>query len=196
VLEMIHAAGWPVWPLVAASVIALAIILERSWSLRARFVVPQGVLESAIAVAKGAGNPSDLETTPLGRILASGIRNSGGTAEHMKQAVEETGRAVAHDLSRYLTTLGTIASMSPYLGLFGTTVGMIEIFAAQAPGSSDPAQLAQGISIALYNTAFGLIVAIPSMIFYRHFRARIDSFLVDMEQKALHLVDTINSRKR
>jgi biopolymer transport protein ExbB len=126
-------------------------------------------------------------------VLGAGIRSREGTPEDMKQAVEEIGRAVAHDLSRNLTTLGSIASMAPYLGLFGTVVGMIEIFAAQSPTSgADPAQLAHGISVALYNTAFGLIVAIPSMVFYRHFRAQIDAYLVDMEQQALHLVDAIN----
>lgn len=192
-LDMVTAAGWPIWPMIAASVLALAIILERSVSLRPSVVAPAGVLDQAIACGRANGKLDELERTPLGRVLGAGIRNRDGSPEDMKRAVEETGRAVAHDLSRYLTTLGSIASMAPYLGLFGTVVGMIEIFAAQSPTSgADPAQLAHGISVALYNTAFGLIVAIPSMVFYRHFRAQIDAYLVDMEQQAIHLVDAIN----
>jgi len=192
VVDMVTAAGWPIWPMIAASVLALAIIIERLVSLRTKVVAPGGVLEQAIACGRTGNGLEALETSPLGRVLGAGIRNRHGSPEDMKQAVEETGRAVAHDLSRYLTTLGSIASMAPYLGLFGTVVGMIEIFASQSPtGGGDPAQLAQGISIALYNTAFGLIVAIPSMVFYRHFRAQIDAYLVDMEQQAIHLVDTI-----
>lgn len=188
---MVTAAGWPIWPMIAASILALAIIIERLFSLRSKMVAPSGVLEQAIKCGRTGQGLDALETSPLGRVLGAGIRNRSGSPEDMKQAVEETGRAVAHDLSRYLTTLGSIASMAPYLGLFGTVVGMIEIFAAQSPTGGDPAQLAQGISIALYNTAFGLIVAIPSMVFYRHFRAQIDAYLVDMEQQAIHLVDTI-----
>jgi len=193
VLEMVEAAGWPIWPMIVASVVALAIIFERLLALRASMVVPAGVLDQAIAAGRSGSGLEALEQSPLGRVLAAGIRNREGSPEHMKQAVEETGRAVAHDLSRFLTTLGSIASMAPYLGLFGTVVGMIEIFAAQSPTSAaDPAQLAHGISVALYNTAFGLIVAIPSMVFYRHFRALVDSYLVDMEQQAIRLVDAIN----
>lgn len=192
-LDMVTAAGWPIWPMIAASVLALAIIIERLVSLRASVVAPAGVLEQAVACVRSGNGLDALEKTPLGRVLGAGIRSRQGSPEDMKQAVEETGRAVAHDLSCYLTTLGSIASMAPYLGLFGTVIGMIEIFAAQSPTSgADPAQLAHGISVALYNTAFGLIVAIPSMVFYRHFRAQIDTYLVDMEQQALHLVDAIN----
>jgi biopolymer transport protein ExbB len=193
VLDIVTAAGWPIWPMIAASVLALAIIIERLVSLRPSIIAPTGVLEQAIDCGRSGKGLDALEATPLGRVLGAGIRSREGTPEDMKQAVEEIGRAVAHDLSRNLTTLGSIASMAPYLGLFGTVVGMIEIFAAQSPTSgADPAQLAHGISVALYNTAFGLIVAIPSMVFYRHFRAQIDAYLVDMEQQALHLVDAIN----
>src|SRR5215467_3560697 len=126
---------------------------------------------------------------PLGRILAAGLANVKAPRPVMKEAIEEVGRVVAHDLERFLTTLGTIAAMSPLLGLFGTVVGMIEIFGSQTASGSNPLQLAHGISVALYNTAFGLIVAIPSMIFYRHFRSTVDSFVVEMEQQAIKLVD-------
>jgi len=115
----------------------------------------------------------------------------------MKESIEEAGRAVAHDLGRYLTTLGTIASLSPLMGLFGTLVGMIEIFGASAPsGNSNPAQLAHGISVALYNAAFGILVAIPGIIFYRHFRAKVDELVVEMELQALKLVEIIHGERQ
>ena len=129
---------------------------------------------------------------PLARILAAGLKNHHASREVMKEAIEETGRAVAHELERFLTTLGTIAAMAPLLGLLGTVIGMIELFGATTPTGTNPQQLAHGISVALYNTAFGLVVAIPSMIFYRHFRAKVDALLVGMEQQAIHLVDVVH----
>ncbi len=114
----------------------------------------------------------------------------------MKESIEEAGRAVTHDLDRFLTTLGTIASISPLLGLFGTVVGMIEIFGSQTAVGNSPAILAHGISVALYNTAFGLIVAIPSMIFYRHFRAKVDSLTMEMEQQAIKLVEVVHGQRK
>jgi biopolymer transport protein ExbB len=114
----------------------------------------------------------------------------------MKEAIEEAGRAVAHELERFLTTLGTIATAAPLLGLFGTVIGMIEIFGSQSAAGSNPIQLAHGISVALYNTAFGLIVAIPSMIFYRHFRAKVDSLTLEMEQQAIKLVELAHGERK
>jgi biopolymer transport protein ExbB len=134
--------------------------------------------------------------SPLGRVLAAGLRNVNSSREVMKESIEETGRAVVHELERYLTTLGTIASISPLLGLFGTIVGMIDIFASQGTSGANPAQLAQGISIALYTTGLGLIIAIPSMIFWRHFRALIDSFVIDMEQQAVKLVEVAHGDRQ
>jgi len=135
--------------------------------------------------------------SPLGQVFAAGLKNIKSTREVMKESIEEAGRAVSHDLDRYLTTLGTIASMSPLLGLFGTVVGMIEIFGSNSPtGDSNPAQLAHGISVALYNTAFGILVAIPSMIFYRYFRAKVDSMVVEMELQALKLVETVHGERK
>ena len=124
-------------------------------------------------------------------IFASGLRHELAPREDMKEAMEETGRAVGHDLEKYLSALGTIASMAPLMGLFGTVVGMIEIFGAQAPAGTNPQQLAHGISVALYNTALGLVIAIPAMIAYRYFRSRVDSHLVEMEQQSLRLIDTL-----
>ena len=195
---IIQAAGWPIWPLLFASIIAVALIIERLVALRRNKVVPVGLLQRVIGeVRQAAGNRQELAKSleghsPLGRVLAAAVRNASATREVMKEAVEEAGRATTHELERYLTTLGTIASISPLMGLFGTVVGMIEIFGSQAPGGANPQQLAHGISIALYNTGFGLIIAIPSLIFWRHFRALVDSFVVDMEQQAVRLVEVMH----
>ena len=135
------------------------------------------------------------EGSPLGRLFATGLKNAQNSREIMKESIEECGRAVTQELDRFLTTLGTIASMAPLLGLFGTVVGMIEIFGAQTAGGTNPAQLAHGISIALYNTAFGLIVAIPAMAFYRHFRRKVESLVVDMEQQAIKLVEIVHGER-
>ncbi|TSA21776.1 MAG: MotA/TolQ/ExbB proton channel family protein [Betaproteobacteria bacterium] len=193
-IELIQAAGWPIWPLIIASVIALAIIFERAWSLRLERVLPTGLLQRSVDTLK-AGAPVTDDGSPLGRLLATGASMVGRSREVMKESLEETGRAVAHDLSRYLTTLGTIASVAPLLGLLGTVIGMVEIFGAQTPTGGNPAALAHGISVALYNTAFGLIVAIPSMIAYRHFRGQVESLLVEMEQQAVKLVEIIHGER-
>lgn len=200
-LALIEAAGWPIWPLIFASIIALAIIIERAYALRSRSINPPGLLEQTLDNLRRHGMNSDLlralaEGSPMGRVFAAGLRNVNGSRELMKEALEETGRAVAHELERYLTALGTIAVVAPLLGLLGTVIGMIEIFGAQSPGGSNPAKLAHGISIALYNTAFGLIVAIPSMIFYRYYRAKVDTLLVEMEQQALRLVDIVHGERK
>jgi biopolymer transport protein ExbB len=113
----------------------------------------------------------------------------------MKEAIDEVGRSVAHEMERFLTTLGTIAVASPLLGLFGTVVGMIEIFGSQSPTGTNPQQLAHGISVALYNTAFGIAIAIPSLIFYRHFKNKVDGFVVEMEQLASKLVDIVHGER-
>lgn len=199
--SIILAAGWPIWPLLLASVISVALIIERLVALRRSKVLPNGLLQSVITeYRKQSLNESivaSLEAqSPLGRVLAAGLRNVGSSREIMREAVEETGAVVAHELERYLTTLGTIASISPLMGLFGTVVGMIEIFGSQAPTGSNPVQLAHGISVALYNTGFGLLIAIPSMIFWRHFRALVNSFVVDMQQQAVRLVEVLHGERR
>ncbi len=199
--SIILAAGWPIWPLLLASVISVALIIERLVALRRSKVLPAGLLNSVITeYRKQSLNESivaSLEAqSPLGRVLAAGLRNVGSSREIMREAIEETGAVVAHELERYLTTLGTIASISPLMGLFGTVVGMIEIFGSQAPTGSNPVQLAHGISVALYNTGFGLLIAIPSMIFWRHFRALVNSFVVDMQQQAVRLVEVLHGDRR
>ena len=199
--SIIQAAGWPIWPLIFASIVALALIFERLWSLRKRAVAPPGLVERVLAEYRQGVSLPDLvaktaRTGPLGRVLAAGLANVKSPRPVMKEAIEEVGRVVTHDLERFLTTLGTIAAMSPLMGLFGTVVGMIEIFGSQGSTGSNPIQLAQGISIALYNTAMGLIVAIPSMIFYRHFRAKVDALVVEMEQQAIKLVDFAHNERK
>ena len=199
--SIIQAAGWPIWPLVFASVIALSLIFERMWSLRQSVVAPPGMVDRVLSEYRHGGvTPELLSKTahqgPLGRVLAAGLANVKSPRPVMKEAIEEVGRIVSHDLARFLTTLGTIAAMSPLLGLFGTVVGMIEIFGSQTAAGSNPIQLAHGISVALYNTALGLIVAIPSMIFYRHFRATVDDLTVEMEQQAIKLVELAHGERK
>ena len=199
--SIVQAAGWPIWPLIFASIIALALILERLWSLRQSVVAPSGLVDRVLTEYRQNGATPELITRtaqqgPLGRILAAGLANVKSPRPVIKEVIEEVGRIVTHDLDRFLTTLGTIAAMAPLLGLFGTVVGMIEIFGSQTAAGSNPIQLAHGISVALYNTAFGLIVAIPSMIFYRYFRSRVDGFIVEMEQQAIRLVDFAQGERK
>ena len=201
-LSIIEAAGWPIWLIVIASVIALAIIGERFWSLRMSVVAPRDVLPNTIREYQAKGVTQDLvnrlQRGPLvGRIFAAALVNERASREVIKDAVEDAGRAVSLELERFLNTLGTIATIATLLGLFGTIVGMIEIFGSQNPMSGgNPAQLAHGISVALYNTLFGIGVAIPSVIFYRHFRGKVDAMVVDMESQAIKLVEIIHGERR
>jgi len=200
VWSLIQAAGWPIWLLIFASVVALALILERLWSLRKSVVAPEGMVDKVLAEYKHGGVTTELlvktaRRGPLGRVLAAGLANLKSPRPVMKEAIEEVGHLVTHDLERFLTPLGTIAAMAPLLGLFGTVVGMIEIFGSQSAVGSNPTQLAHGISVALYNTAFGLIVAIPSMIFYRYFRAKVDGLTLEMEQQATKLVELAHGER-
>lgn len=200
-IALIEAAGWPIWPLIIASILSLAIIFERAYTLRRNQIVPPNLLELTLTSLRKQGASADMlrslaEDSPLGRILAAGVRNSNSSREVMKESLEESGRAVAHDLARYLTTLGTVASVAPLLGLLGTVIGMVEIFGSQTPTGGNPAILAHGISVALYNTAFGLMVAIPSMIAYRFFRGKVDALLVEMEQQALTLVELMHGERK
>jgi len=199
VWAIIQAAGWPIWFLILASVIALPIIIERFWTLRRSNIIPNGLVNQVLAEYRQKGMSTQLLTQtaqrgPLGQIVAAGLANAQAPRMVMKEAIEEVGRVVTHRLDRFLTTLGTIAAMAPLMGLFGTVVGMIEIFGStDAAGNTNPAQLAHGISVALYNTAFGLMIAIPCMIFYRHFRALVESYIVEMEREAIRLVDSIHA---
>lgn len=183
---IIQAAGWPIWPLILTSVLALALIIERVIVLQRKKILPNKLLAEVVSLYRNRQVTPEVigkleQSSPLGRVLAAGLRNEKASREVMKDAIEEAGRAASHDMERSINALGTIASIAPLMGLFGTVVGMIEIFGAQAPTGTNPAQLAHGISIALYNTAFGLIIAIPALIFWRYFRARVDEYLLAME---------------
>lgn len=198
--SIIQAAGWPIWPLLLASVLAVALIIERLGALRRNKVVPAGLLQSAVAEYRQTGVTEDMlrrlnAHSPLGRVFAAGLRNARSSREIMKEAIEEAGRGTAHELERFLTGLGTIASISPLMGLFGTVVGMIEIFGSPTASGNNPQALAHGISVALYNTGFGLVIAIPSMIFYRHFRALVDSLVIEMELQAVKLVELVQGER-
>ena len=197
--SIIQAAGWPIWFLLVASVVAVALIIERASALRVANIVPEGLVISVVNEYRQSGVTSAMlarleQHSPLGKVLAAGMRNVKSSREVMKESIEEAGRGVGHDLERFLTTLGTIASISPLMGLFGTVVGMIEIFGS-ATGTGNPQALAHGISVALYNTGFGLIIAIPSMIAYRHFRATVDGMLVEMERQAVRLVEIVHGER-
>ena len=197
---LIEAAGWPIWLLIIASLIAVTLIVERAIYLRNKNIIPPKLLDEVVNELKTRGVSTAMLTklraeSPLGKVFAAGLKNIKSQPQVMKESIEEAGRAATHDMERFLTTLGTIASISPLLGLFGTVVGMIEIFGAQNAGGAAPAELAHGISVALYNTAFGLIVAVPSMIAYRHFRSSVDSFTIEMEQQAIKLVEIVHGER-
>ena len=196
-ISIIQAAGWPIWPLILCSVLALAFIIERAVKLKRSRVLSPGLVDEAIGVSREAVPAPDTVNqlaahSALGEVLASGWRaintNPRCTPQDMRAAMEGSGREVAHRLERYLPAIATIASAAPLLGLLGTVIGMIEIFGSQAPAGSlsggNPAQLAHGISVALYNTAFGLIVAIPALILWRYFRARVDGYVLELELAA------------
>ncbi len=196
---IIQAAGWPIWPIIACSVLALAIIIDRFVNLKPAKVVPPKLLEEVLAlVRKAMPTPEVVQqlahNSALGDVLASGLRAVQADAhcseEDVRAVLESRGRLVAHRLEQRLSALATIASVAPLMGLFGTVVGMIEIFGAQSGAATggNPAQLAHGISVALYNTAFGLLVAIPSLIFWRYFRAQVDAYLLALELAAEQLV--------
>lgn len=208
--SIIQAAGWPIWPLVACSIVALALIIERFFSLKTLKIAPPQLLDEAITVSRSAIPAADVVTnleqnSLLGEVLASGFRAVNSqphiSEDDLRSTLEGAGRKAAHQLERYLAALATIASAAPLLGLLGTVIGMIEIFGSQSgaggsPGGGNPAQLAHGISIALYNTAFGLMVAIPALIFWRYFRARVDAYLLTMELASERFVRHLNTIRK
>jgi biopolymer transport protein ExbB len=199
--ELIKAGGWAMWPLIFCSVAALAIIGERLWSLQRKYVCPSSLIpqvqqwltrneldEARITALRAS--------SPLGRILAAGLLNRQQDREIIKESLEDAGRHVSPELERYLRTLGTIATISPFLGLLGTVLGMIEMFSGIGrQGVGDPSIVASGISQALIATASGLVVAIPSIMFYRYFRGKVNELLLDMEQEALRLVEVLRGER-
>lgn len=198
---MIQAGGWLMVPILLSSIIALAIIGERFWSLQHKRIAPKHLVGQVWQWYKGGSLDEEhisalSKNSPLGRILASGLVNRDHPRDIMKEAIEESGRQVVMELERYLNTLGTIASITPLLGLLGTVIGMIKVFAAiTTQGVGNPTVLAGGISEALITTAAGLSVAIPSLIFYRFFRGRVDELVLVMEEEALKIVDVMHGER-
>lgn len=196
-LEIILAGGWLMVPILLCSTLAMAIIIERFWTLRKSKVTPVGL--GATVEDWAARHELDERhlhqlrvESPLGRIYAAALRNRKRSREIIKEAVEDTGRHVVHDLERFLNTLGTIAGISPLLGLLGTVIGMIKVFSAiMISGVGDANVLAGGISEALITTAAGLTVAIPSYFFYRFFSGMVSEYVITMEEKAISLIDCI-----
>ncbi len=204
-LSIIQAAGWPIWPLIFCSFLAMAVVMERLFSLSTRRIAPPKLLVEALRVSHSSVPGAEVidqlaQNSALGEVLASGLRtlrvNPRCKEDDLRATMEGAGREVAHRMERYLSALATIASAAPLLGLLGTVIGMIEIFGSQSPatgaGGANPAQLAHGISVALYNTAFGLMVAIPSLIFWRYFRTRVDAYLLTLELAADQFVRHLN----
>ncbi|WP_305907932.1 MotA/TolQ/ExbB proton channel family protein [Methylomarinum sp. Ch1-1] len=196
--ELIKNGGWMMLPIILCSIGAMGIIGERFWSLQRKKILPAELVPSIWQLHRD--NKLDDVTlrrikvsSPLGAVLSAGLANSEHGREMMKISIEEAGRQVVHDLERYLNSLGTIASITPLLGLLGTVIGMIKVFSAiMVHGVGDPGVLAGGISEALITTAAGLTVAIPSLIFHRYFERLVDEYVVKMEEESLHLIDVMH----
>lgn len=189
-------AGWPIWPLIALSIVGLAIVIERALSLNAARLIPNDLPAQVIQMVRAkADTPEAIEklrtSSPLGLILSELLRCRHMPPAELRCAVEDAGRDVSHILQRYLPALATVASIAPLMGLFGTVVGMIEIFAAYKPDGSDPTELARGISIALYNTGFGILIAIPAVMVHRLFKSRVEALLLKMEQATRYVAQNI-----
>lgn len=199
--ELIKAGGWVMWPLILCSIAALAIIAERLWTLQKKSVMPPALLGQVQQwLERKELDDSRLtllrESSPLGRVLAAGLANRQHSHEVLKEAIEDAGRHMLPELERYLNTLGTIAAIAPFLGLLGTVLGMIQMFGGiGSQGLGDPSIVASGISQALVATAAGLAVAIPSLMFYRYLRGRVDELTVDLEQEALKLVEILRGTR-
>jgi len=201
VFELVTAGGWLMLPIMLCSVVALAIIGERFWMLKQEKVLPTNLVANVWQLHQQRELNQERikllrDSSPLGRILAAGLINMHHEREVMKEAIEDTGRQVVQELERFLNTLGTIASISPLLGLLGTVIGMIKVFTAiMAMGVGNPTVLAGGISEALITTAAGLSVAIPSLMFYRYFRGKVDALVLKMEDEALKMVEVIHGER-
>lgn len=197
--EIIVAGGWVMVPIILSSVVALAIIAERFWTLRQSRIAPAGLAVKVLQMHKSRqideARLKELhDDSPLGRILATGLVNMHHPREVMKERVEDAGRYVIHELERYLNTLGTIAAVAPLLGLLGSVTGLMEVFTAVTlHGAGNPQAMAEGISEIMIATAAGLAVAIPTVIFYRYFQRRVDDLAITMEQEALTLIDAVYS---
>ncbi len=199
--ELIKTGGWVMWPIILCSIAAMAIVGERLWSLQRKYITPSSLMPQVQQWLES----NELDTariellrnsSPLGKILAAGLVNRNHSRDVVKEAVEDAGRHVVPDLERFLNSLGTVAAITPFLGLFGTVIGMIDMFAGiSSQGIGDPAVVAGGIAQALVTTAAGIAVAIPSVMFYRYFRGRVNELLMDMEQDAIRLIEILHGER-
>ncbi len=200
--ELVQAGGWLMIPILLCSVLAAAIIIERTWTLRQKKVIPEklltGIWNLLSSDALTEQHIAEIESgSPLGKVLAAGLINRHLSRDLIRESIEETGRHVVHEMERFMNTLGTISTITPLLGLLGTVIGMIRVFTAiTVVGVGDPGQLAGGISEALITTAAGLTIAIPSLIFHRHLKRRIDDLVVAMEQEAMKLVEFLHGDRK
>ena len=199
--ELLQSGGWLMIPIVACSVIALAICLERLWTLRADRITPPGLLAEVWTLIQQRNITTERlrelkEGSPLGQILVSGLNNASHGREIMKESIQDTATQVVHELERFINPLGTIAAITPLLGLLGTVIGMIKVFTEiMAQGTGNASVLAGGISEALITTAAGLTVAIPALIFHRYFQRRIDSLVVTMEQETVKFIEVMHGER-
>lgn len=199
--ELVKTGGWVMWPIILCSIAAMAIIGERLWSLQRKYVTPASLMPQVRQwLSSNELDSARIEllrnSSPLGKILAAGLVNRNHSREVIKEAIEDAGRHTVPDLEKFLNTLGTIAAITPFLGLFGTVIGMIDMFAGiSTQGIGDPAVVAGGIAKALVTTAAGIAVAIPSVMFYRFFRGRVNELLVDMEQEAIMLTEILHGER-
>jgi len=202
VLEILMAGGWAMMPILICSAVALAIILERFWSLRQKTVAPPELGEQVRTWARTRKlDPSHIDTlsknSPLGELLAAALSVRNRSRDIIKERIEDAGRHVVHRLERYLNTLGTIALISPLLGLLGTVIGLIRMFlAVMVHGIGNAQQMAGGIGEALVCTAAGLVVAVPAYIFHRYFRSRVSNLVVVMEKEAIALLDELSAQQQ
>ena len=200
--ELVQAGGWLMVPILLCSIVAAAIIIERTWTLRQKKVIPEklltGIWNLLSSDALTDKHIAEIENgSPLGKVLAAGLINRHLSRDLIRESIEETGRHVVHEMERFMNALGTISTITPLLGLLGTVIGMIRVFTAiTVIGVGDPGQLAGGISEALITTAAGLTIAIPSLIFYRHLKRKIDDLVVVMEQEAMKLVEFLHGDRK
>ena len=199
--NIIIAAGWPIWPLIVTSIFGVAIILERLWTLRVSNIAPSNLLADVTnLMSSGSINIESIEAlkknSPLGEIMAVAIENKNASLEVIKDSIEEAGSLASFRLEKYLGTLSTISTVAPLLGLFGTIIGMVELFSSFTSSGHDVTVFARGISVALYNTAGGIVVAVPAMIAFRYFRSKVYYLVNEMEQQALRLVEVIRGERK
>jgi len=200
VWEIIESAGWPIWPLIATSVYGFAIILERAWALRVSKIMPRHLIDTVhLMLRQGVMKKENLDelrgSSPFGEIIYTALKNKDASLEVLKDSIEESAGLVAHRLEVNINALGTISTVAPLLGLFGTIVGMVELFSSFTSSGHDVAIFARGISVALYNTAGGIVVAVPAMIAFRYYRSKVENFMNEMQLQTIAIIETARGER-